>query len=248
MCTVVIRIPELPVEGAAAQPIRLLAVRDEDPARPWNPLGAWWPQQPQVIGVQDRLAGGAWLAAAADRLSVLLNRAGGPDLPSEEIASRGGVVLDSVEGRPLADDPRTMGFNLVRVAEGRAELVSWDGHRLRRTPLPPGTHMIAHGDLDDTETPRIVAWRDAFTEVPAEGDGEHWWRPWLAVLERSTELSPDDDRAIVRDNRTHGYPTLSLLACVATISEAGVDVRYAQFAEPGVWSPLDFSAPEPTAE
>lgn len=249
MCTVVIRIPENAVEGAEPQPIRLLAVRDEDPARPWNPLGAWWPQHPRIVGVQDRLAGGAWLAAdpGAARLSVLLNRAGGPDLPPEQIVSRGGIVLDSVTGRPLPDDPRTMGFNLVRVAGGRAELVSWDGHAQRRTPLPPGTHMIAHGDLDDAETPRIVAWRDAFAETPAEGDGEHWWRPWLAVLERSTALSPDDDRAIIRDNRTHGYPTLSLLACVASIAETGTDVRYAQLAEPGAWSPLDFSSPASAA-
>lgn len=256
MCTVVIRIPasipENAAEGAASQPIRLLAVRDEDPARPWNPLGAWWPQQPQVIGVQDRLAGGAWLAAAEDRLSVLLNRAGAPDLPPEEIASRGAIVLDSVIGRTLAGDPRTMGFNLLRVAEGRAELVSWDGHEQRRTLLPPGTHMIAHGDLDDTETPRIVTWRDAFADAPTDGDdgtgSGAWWRPWLSVLERSTTLSPDDDRAIIRDNRTHGYPTLSLLACVASISPGATDVRYAQLAQPGTWSPLDFSAGGQRAE
>ncbi|MBN9612595.1 MAG: NRDE family protein [Actinobacteria bacterium] len=251
MCTVVIRIPE-----NTAQPIRLLAVRDEDPNRPWNPLGEWWPQQPQIAGVQDRLAGGAWLAAdpAAGRLSVLLNRHGAPDLPAEEIASRGGIVLDSVADRPLPDDPRTMGFNLVRVAAGQAEhqaeLVSWDGHELRRTPLPPGTHMIAHGDLDDAETPRIVAWRDAFASEPTEGPadgGEAWWHPWLDVLERSTSLSPQDDRAIIRDNRTHGYPTLSLLACVASISRTATDVRYAQLDEPGTWSPLDFSSPGATA-
>ena len=38
MCTVIIH-----VARAAFDPIRMLAIRDEDPARPWNPLGPWWP-------------------------------------------------------------------------------------------------------------------------------------------------------------------------------------------------------------
>lgn len=237
MCTVVIRIPE-----SAARPIRLLAVRDEDPGRPWNPLGAWWPNRPGVIGVQDRLAGGAWLAAERGRLSVLLNRSGGPDLPAGRIASRGGIVLDSVAGLPLADDPRTLGFNLVRVAGGGAELVTWDGGELRRAPMPVGTHMIAHDDLDDAATPRITAWREAFASASTDGGADAWWRPWLAVLEESAKLPSADDRAIIRDNRAHGYPTLSLLACVASVSTAETDVRYAQLAEPGEWSPLDFAS------
>lgn len=258
MCTVVIRVSEV-----ASEPIRVLAVRDEDPARPWNPLGAWWPDRPGVMGVQDRLAGGAWLAAAGDRFSVLLNRAGAPDLPSDRIASRGGLVLDAVSsagagtgagggagaagvvtagGRAPSAHPRTMGFNLLRVAEGRAELSSWDGARMRRSPLAPGTHMIAHDDLDDPATPRIVAWREVFAAAPTDGTAESWWRPWLEVLERSTALPPSDDRAIIRDNRAHGYPTLSLLACVASITPTSSDVRYAELAHAGEWSHLDFAA------
>ena len=59
MCTVIVSVPNAP--GA---PTRLLAVRDEDPARPWNPLGAWWPERDdRIVGVRDVRAGGAWLAA-----------------------------------------------------------------------------------------------------------------------------------------------------------------------------------------
>ena len=79
MCTVVVRVPE-PDGG----PVRLLAVRDEDPARPWRPLGPWWPEHPGVRGVRDDLAGGAWLAADDKRLAVLLNRAGGADVEDKE--------------------------------------------------------------------------------------------------------------------------------------------------------------------
>ncbi|NLE97708.1 MAG: hypothetical protein GX596_06935, partial [Propionibacterium sp.] len=74
MCTVVIRVPEPDSE----EPVRLLAVRDEDPGRPWRTLGQWW--TPGVVGVLDELAGGAWLAADDESLAVLVNREGTPDV------------------------------------------------------------------------------------------------------------------------------------------------------------------------
>ena len=46
------------------------------------------------------------------------------------------------------------------------------------------------------------------------------------------ELDPTDDRAIVRDNRPLGYPTLSTLICVASLSDAALDVHYGEFARP----------------
>ncbi|WOF23540.1 NRDE family protein [Microbacterium betulae] len=235
MCTVIVRVPETP-----ADPVRLLAVRDEDPARPWNRLGAWWPELPGVIGVQDRLAGGAWLAAVGGRLSVLLNREGLPDLPEAELASRGGIVLDSVTGVPPSSRPRTRGFNLLEVDGADAAVVSWDGSALRRHALLPGTHMIAHDDADDDGTPRIAAWRDAFAQAPTTGDDDVWWHPWLRVLEETSALPPTDDRAIVRDNRPHGVGTLSLLACVASVGPTAADVRYAELRQAGVWNPLTF--------
>jgi len=56
------------------------------------------------------------------------------------------------------------------------------------------------------------------------------------VLDRSAELSPDDDRAIIRDNRPHGYPTQSLLLCAAEITSSGVDVRYGELDHPARWT------------
>ncbi|GGH45421.1 NRDE family protein [Microbacterium album] len=236
MCTVVVRVPASPHE-----PVRLLAVRDEDPHRPWNPLGAWWPDRPGVVGVQDRLAGGAWLAAKPGRLAVLLNRAGDPDLPADAIESRGGIVLDSVEGAAPTGRPRTLGFNLVEVDGTTVTATGWDGHDLRRVTLGPGTHMLAHDDVDDPTTARIRMWLGAFTEAPTDVPGDAWWEPWREVLAATARLSPSDDRAIVRDNRAHGYPTLSLLACVASVRPGEADVRYAELESPGHWNPLRFA-------
>ncbi|WP_221586211.1 NRDE family protein [Microbacterium sp. G2-8] len=230
MCTVVFRVPESP-----SDPVRLLAVRDEDPSRPWNPLGSWWRELPGVVGVQDRRAGGAWLAARPDlgRVAVTLNREGEPAVAAESIASRGSLSLDAVTDRPLTHHSRMRGFNLLSVTGGSVEVVSWDGDHLSHTIPTPGTHMLAHHDVDDPRSARIAAWLGAFRDVAAD--------EWPDVLARTAELSPVDDRAIVRDNRPHGYPTVSTLACTASVWPDRADVRYAELDGPGTWSPLAFS-------
>lgn len=234
MCTVVIRVPE-----GAGEPVRLLAVRDEDPARAWDPLGAWWPDRPGTIGVRDRLAGGAWLAARPGdgRIAVIVNRAGEP--AGERIESRGAIALEAVEGRGPGL-PRTLGFHLVESDGIEAAVTTWDGERLQRRVLEPGTHMIAHDEPDDPHTARIAAWREAFAAAPTVG--EPWWADWIDVLAESGRLDPGDDRAIIRDNRPHGYPTLSLLACVASLRPGAADVRYSALDRPGVWNALTFEA------
>ncbi|BDV30211.1 NRDE family protein [Microbacterium terricola] len=237
MCTVIIRVPE-----AAGSSVQLLAVRDEDPARPWNPLGRWWPDQSGVVGVRDARAGGAWLAADPHtrRLAVLLNRADVSARPESELISRGGIVLDAVAGRAPQEAPATHGFNLVEVTPSGARVMSWDGATLQTTELSPGTHMLAHEDVDDPRTPRIARWLGDFRDA-APREGASWWQPWIDVLGRSAELPSRDDRAIIRDNRPHGYPTLSLLVCVAEVSATGIDVRYGELGEPGEWNSLELT-------
>lgn len=252
MCTVVVEVP-----SSDTGTVRLLAVRDEDPNRPWDPPGVWWPERPSVIGVRDRRAGGAWMAAdpEAARLSVILNRAdvwseGLPAGPNG-LESRGSLVLDAVAARELPDPPRTAGFNLVTISAGRVMVTSWDGETLRKSRLAPGVHMVAHHDVDDPRSARIAAWLPEFRKLAGQGAG--WRAAWIELLARSAQLPAGDDRAIIRDNRGHGYPTLSLLVCTAEIalsSDSGGDaseetprarvrLESATLAEPAVWgSPL----------
>lgn len=237
MCTAIIHVP------AGEGPVRLLAVRDEDPARPWRGPGEHWPG---VVGVQDVQAGGAWLAASPDagRVAVVLNRTGGEGLPDDAVVSRGTLPLASVSGEGLPAEPPMRGFNLLEAGAGGgsgwARVASWDGERLSTTGLGPGTHMIAHDGVDDPATARIVRWLDAFRAAPP-GDGDRWYAPWLEVLARSAELGPDDDAAIIRDNRAHGYPTLSLLVCAATVGRSGTDVRGAALPEPAAWGDVELA-------
>ena len=61
------------------------------------------------------------------------------------------------------------------------------------------------------------------------------------MLARTAEVDPGDDRAIVRDNRPHGYPTLSTIACTAQVWPNRAELRYAELDQPGAWSPLRFA-------
>lgn len=230
MCTVVIRVPSDP-----SGPTRVLAIRDEDPGRPWDPLGQWWPARPGLVGVRDRRAGGAWLAAHPDtgRLAVLLNRVE-PAPPGVRVRSRGQIVIEAATSGFADPAPPVPGFNLVEVDDRGARVRHWDGRSMRTVDLAPGTHMVAHDDVDDARSARIERWRAAFADAGTEGTP--WWEEWMTVLARSAVLSPGDDRALVRDNRAHGYPTLSLLVCVASIQGTAADVAYGALDRPGDWN------------
>ena len=258
MCTVIITVPE-----SSAQPVRLLAIRDEDPGRAWDRLGPWWPDAyPGVLGIRDARAGGAWLAAnpGERRLAVLLNRIDRSDRSEAELHTRGTVTLESVVGRPPSRHPATHGFNLVEVTAHSARVVSWDGLQSTVVDLAPGTHMVAHHDVDDVETERIARWLPAFRDASASdasagdasagdasagaaspagvaGHGE-WWDAWMSVVARSAELPATDAAAIIRRQSFEGIPSYSLLVCVASVGESGLDVHDAPLETPGVWSPL----------
>ncbi len=227
MCTVVIDVPAEPGE-----PVRVLAVRDEDRERPWRGLGAWWPERPGILGVRDDRAGGAWLAVDPDarRLAVLLNREDLSDRRDDEVVSRGAIPLDAV-GDGIPEVPPTRGFNLVEVDAHGAHLVEWDGLEARRTRLAPGTHMIAHHAVDDPGTPRIARWLGAFRDAGL-APGEDWWMPWLGVVEASTS---DPSASVLRRDEHDGHVLESLLVCAATVGPEGIEVREASPVEPGAW-------------
>ena len=227
MCTVVITVPE-----DDSQPVRLLAVRDEDPERPWDRLGPWWPHDyPGILGIRDARAGGAWLAAdpGGRRLAVLLNRHDLSDRPDAEVRTRGTVALDSAAGRPPAEHPRTRGFNLVEVTAHTARVVSWNGIDRTTVELSPGTHMVAHDDVDDLETARIAQWLPEFraARLPRtrpqtmRNGGSRGWRSWSAAPSCRAPMRARS--SVVRASRTS--PRTRCWSASRSVGEAGLEVR-----------------------
>lgn len=251
MCTVVVR-----VDPGSSWPVTMLALRDESPERPWDPPAAWWPERdPAIRGVRDRSAGGAWLAASDEAgLAVVLNR--GEDVPTSDgtWATRGIVPLDAVGGVLPGHDgtvPTTRAFNLVRATAAGAEVLTWDGERVRTSELGPGVHMVTHGEPDDPAAPRIGRWLEAFRTVEAPtgppvlgpfdelrtadagddaGDG---WSGWFGLLAESAVLPADDPDAILRDahERDGHFATLSIVA--AAIGPGRTVLQHARLTEPG---------------
>lgn len=191
MCTVVTR-------WTAGEPVRILAIRDEFVSRDFDPPGAWWPDQPSVIGGRDRRAGGSWCVSDVTTgvTALVLNRierhVGTPSrgvLPLAAVAA-GADWPDDLDHRQMAS------FTLVLAAPDGVTAWSWDATELTRHDLEPGTHVFTSRGVDagDEKAGRLAK---EFAE-----------RDWLDVV---TERPPADDRTalIVRHEfETDAYATV----------------------------------------
>jgi hypothetical protein len=241
VCTVVVSFdPESP------WPVVLLGLRDEAVDRPWDPPGAWWPDRgADVRGVRDREAGGAWLATnrAPSRAAVVLNRHEQVPEPEGGFVSRGILPLDAVTGVTLDRHPRTRTFNLVEADTRGVRYTTWNGETVQTTELPPGVHMITHEGPDVASVPRETRWLPEFAaaERPSGSLGSGTWAPWLAILDRSSSLSTDDDRALFRSDEFDGHRSASLSVTVLALGADGIDFRLARLEQPGhLDAPLDW--------
>lgn len=150
MCTVVVR-------WAPQQPVRVLALRDELVGRDFDDPDAWWPEQPQVVGGRDRVAGGTWCATdvTTGATAMVLNR---PEkrVADDGAASRGVLPLAALAGRTpdVVDLTGMASFSLVLVAPD--SLVQWvfDGTTLTRLDVEAGTHVVTSGGAEDGKAAR----------------------------------------------------------------------------------------------
>lgn len=191
MCTVVVRI-----QPGAAWPVTMLALRDEDPRRPWDPPGAWWPERgSDVVGVHDRSAGGAWLAASDARrsLAVVLNRAEPVPPTDGGWATRGTLPLDAVTRVPAPVERATPGApdrppqpdadRPVQTEEPRPQPQSGAQRPTQPQPDPQRPTQRAYNLVEATPDGVVVtAWDGNAVHTERLGPGVH-------VV---TEGAPDD--------------------------------------------------------
>lgn len=144
----------------SAQPLLLLANRDEFYARPSAPT-RFWEQAPQVLAGRDLAAGGTWLGVTRQgRFAALTNYRDPRQPPGAR--SRGQLVADFLTGtqRPAdyaaqvaADHGGYGGFNLL---VGDAESLWYLGNRGDEgcRPVAPGLHGLSNALLD-TPWPKV---------------------------------------------------------------------------------------------
>lgn len=216
MCTAI-----LSLEPGA--PVLLAGFRDELTDRAWQPPQRHWPGYPELIGGQDLLAGGTWVAVApsAKRAACVLNGRG-TMAPARSRRSRGVLPLQAAAEGKLA--PAGLGdfdpFHLLVTEPGRGTLASWDGQDLIERELSAGLHMIVNSGLDsdllaagtagtgaaastgrEHELARIAHFlprlRGAPRPVPRPGDPvTRAWGGWLPLLD-GDGIAPDDPRALI---------------------------------------------------
>ena len=188
VCTVVVR-------WSPAQPLRVLALRDELTSRPFDDPGRWWPEAPDVVGGRDAVAGGTWCASrvGTGATALVLNRPqrreAAPGAPSRGVLPLLGVT----HGRAWTDslDPAGMAsFLLVLATPDR--LVTWDfdGVALQEVEHGPGTVLVTSGGPEDRKAER---YRDRFA---AADDREDWRR-----LVQAAPPADDPGALVVRHER-----------------------------------------------
>lgn len=163
------------------EPVRILAIRDEFVSRAFDPPGAWWPDQPSVVGGRDRLAGGSWCVSDIETgvSALVLNRierhTGTPSrgvLPLAAVAA-GAAWPERVDHTEMAS------FTLVLAGPDGVTAWTWNAAELRRHDLAAGLHVFTSRALDtgDEKAARLMP---QFASTP-----------WLEVV---TAHPPADDR------------------------------------------------------
>jgi uncharacterized protein with NRDE domain len=154
MCTILIAWRCVP--GA---PLLIAANRDELLDRPTAPAGVLAEGPPRVVGGRDLVAGGTWMAVAADgRVTAVTNRHVGERDPSRR--SRGELplaLLTSADPVAFLDGLDAAAYNPANVLLASPDvlvvrhLVADGGGPLW---LGPGSHVLTTVDVDDPENPK----------------------------------------------------------------------------------------------
>jgi uncharacterized protein with NRDE domain len=193
-------------------PVVLLANRDEDHARAFDPPFPW-PGPAGIVAPRDRTAGGTWLGVNPHGLVVAITNRPAPPRPG--LRSRGLLVADALahesatrasawlEGH-LAQE-RYAPFNLLVVDRGAGFVLHHEAEVSRRQDLSPGVHVLTnHHDLDVAPVP------EEGRPKPRESLERLLARLEALAGDRTTPL-PGDHR-ICKVGRTRGTVCSAVLA------------------------------------
>jgi hypothetical protein len=229
MCTLVIlRRPN------HAWPVLVAANRDEQVARPWLTPARHWPDRADVIAGIDELAGGTWLGLNDHGVMAAVLNGRGTLGPRSGFRSRGELPLEALEHADAIEaieaigaiNPDAYRACHIVIADNRdaaiiSVLETEAGHRVARTPVPPGLSLLTSRGLNDMSHPRakmyLPQFRAAKEPEPANNEsGGDWtaWRHLLASRLHDPAEGPDGAMTILTD-RGYGTVSSSLVALPA---------------------------------
>jgi len=219
-------------------PVAIGANRDEMIERPWEPPARHWPDRPEVVAGRDTLAGGSWLGLNDfGVVAGILNRYGTLG-PAPGARSRGELVLEALDHADAREAAQALAaiepkayrtFNLV-IADNR------DAYWLRHadpsgtlpvtvTEIPTGLSMIAAGDLNGDDTPRIRHYRPLFAASPPPDPARGQWGEWERLLLDGSDDGTGD--AAMRFATARGFATVSsALIALPDAARTGVTARF----------------------
>jgi len=248
MCTLVIlRRPE------HAWPVVIGANRDEMIDRRAMPPGRHWPDRTEVVAGLDLLAGGSWLGINDWGVAAaILNRHGSLG-PAADLRSRGELVLEALDHADAVaaaaalshlDPAAYRTFNLI-VADNRDGF--WLRHdgtgRIVAHPLADGPSLIAAGDVNETETPRLALAGPRFRAASAPDPDREEWTAWQDLLGDDSAPPGAPRETALRFRTARGFATVSsgLIALPALPSpERRAIFRFADWLpEPSPWRNVD---------
>ena len=229
-------------------PLLLAGNRDEMQGRPWLPPGRHWPLAPDVVGGQDSLAEGSWLAMNDHGVvATVLNRTGTLG-PAAGKRSRGELVLDALDHADAVQaadalrhlEPRAYRpFNLVIADNRDAFWLRADGRSIACLPIPDGLSMLTAGELNDEEDPRIRAFRPRFLSAPAPDPKSGHFDEWQNLLAARAPEGQRDREAGLTFQLANGFGTRSsAIIALPAMSRAGVEPVFLFAAGPPDMTPF----------
>jgi hypothetical protein len=98
------------------------------------------------------------------------------------------------------------------------------------TPVMPDLHMIASGDLDDDELPRLKRYRPLFEEAPVPNPDTGDWASWQKLLTDSDLKPGEEAQNVMRFDTGRGFATVSsALIALPAIAHTPETARKPQF-------------------
>ncbi len=200
-------------------PVILLANRDEDYDRAFDPPSRW-PGPDGIVAPRDRRAGGTWLGVNARGLVAAITNRPAPT-PGRGVRSRGLLVADVLRSPDAASARRWLEahladglvgrydpFNLLVLDRERGFVLHQEPSDPVLQPISPGAHVLTNlHDLDVAPVP------PASTPRPGEPVADLLARLERVAGDRETPL-PGDHR-ICRVGRTRGTVCSAILALPA---------------------------------